>query len=128
MNQKTILIVEDHIPIRLALVEKLVKHGYNTIEAKDGEEGLKVAIAKTPDLILLDLIMPRLGGMEMLEKLRKENEFGRKVPVIILTNLNPNDKIMKEVVETEPTFYLVKADWKLEDVIEKVNETLAPQA
>ncbi|MFA6407517.1 MAG: response regulator [Candidatus Paceibacterota bacterium] len=127
MDQKTILVVEDHIPVRLALVEKLTKHGYRAIEAKDGEEGLEVAGAQKPDLILLDLIMPRLGGMEMLEKLRKESEFGKKVPVIILTNLNPNDKIMKEVVETEPTFYLVKADWKLEDVIEKVNETLNPR-
>lgn len=122
---KTVLVVEDHVPVRLALVEKLKKEGIKTLEAKDGEEGLKVALEKKPDLILLDLIMPRMSGMAMLEQLRKTDEWGKHVPVIILTNLNPDDKIMREVIETEPAYYLVKADWKIEDVITKAKDFLS---
>lgn len=123
-NNKTILIVEDHAPVRIALVEKLQHEGMKALEAKDGEEGLAMALREKPDLILLDIIMPRMSGMTMLDELRKSGEWGKSVPVIILTNLNPDDKIMREVVETEPVFYLVKADWKIEDVISKVKEVL----
>ena len=123
-NNKTILIVEDHAPVRIALVEKLQHDGMKALEAKDGEEGLAIALKEKPDLILLDIIMPRMSGMTMLDELRKSGDWGKSVPVIILTNLNPDDKIMREVVETEPVFYLVKADWKIEDVISKVKEVL----
>ncbi len=124
-SAKTVLIIEDHVPVRLAIVEKLKKNGIATLEAKDGEEGLQMALEKHPDLILLDLIMPRMSGMTMLEKLRKTDAWGKNVPVIILTNLNPDDKIMREVVETEPAYYLVKADWKIEDVIAKAMSFLS---
>lgn len=124
-NTKTVLVIEDHVPVRLALVEKLKKEGVQTLEAKDGEEGLQIARERKPDLILLDLIMPRMSGMAMLEKLRASDEWGKHVPVIILTNLSPDDKIMREVIETEPAYYLVKADWKIEDVIAKAKDFLA---
>lgn len=122
-NEKVVLVIEDHVPVRVALVDKLKKEGVKTLEAKDGEEGLAMALANKPDLILLDLIMPRMSGMAMLEKLRKD-EWGKKVPVIILTNLSPDDKIMREVIETEPAYYLVKADWKIEDVVAKAKDFL----
>ena len=122
-NEKTILIIGNHDPARLALVEKFAHEGMKTIEAKDGEEGLEIALKEKPGVILLDIIMPRMSGMTMLEKLRKD-AWGKTVPVIILTNLNPDDKIMREIVETEPVFYLVKADWKIEDVVNKVKEVL----
>ena len=102
-NEKKVLIVEDHGPIRQALAEKLVHEGMVALEAKDGEEGLATALKEKPDLILLDIIMPRMGGMAMLEELRKD-DWGKKVPVIILSNLSPDDKIMREVVETEPVY------------------------
>lgn len=122
-NKRVILIIEDHAPVRLALVEKFAHEGIKTIEAKDGEEGLEMALKEKPSVILLDIIMPRMSGMTMLEQLRKD-PWGKTVPVIILTNLNPDDKIMREIVETEPVFYLVKADWKIEDVVNKVKEIL----
>lgn len=122
-NEKVVLIIEDHIPVRMALMEKFAHEGIKTLEAKDGEEGLRLAIEKKPDLILLDIIMPRMSGMTMLEQLRKD-EWGKTVPVIILTNLNPDDKIMREIMETEPIYYLVKADWKIEDVVNKAKEVL----
>lgn len=123
-SQKTILIIEDHAPVRIALAEKFSREGMKTMEAKDGEEGLQMALEHKPDLILLDIIMPRMSGMTMLEQLRKD-AWGKTVPVVILTNLNPDDKIMREIMETEPIFYLVKADWKIEDVVTKAKEILA---
>ena len=122
-NEKTILIIEDHASVRIALVEKFAHEGMKTIEAKDGEEGLEVALKEKPSIILLDIIMPKMSGMTMLEQLRKD-PWGKTVPVIILTNLNPDDKIMREIVEIEPVYYLVKADWKIEDVVNKVKEIL----
>lgn len=123
-KEPLVLVIEDHAPVRMALVEKLKHEGFTTMEAVDGEDGLKTALREKPELILLDLIMPRMSGMVMLEKLRKTDEWGAKVPVMILTNLNPDDKIMRQVIETEPAYYLVKADWKVEDVVAKAKELL----
>jgi len=122
---KKILIVEDEIDLREALVDKLGREEFETSGAKDGEEGLEMALRDHPDLILLDIVMPKMDGMTMLKKLREENEWGKKVPVILLTNLSATDeKIIKAMVENEPSYYLVKSDWKIGDVVKKVKETL----
>jgi DNA-binding response OmpR family regulator len=121
---KKVLIVEDEPPMLLALTKKFEKENFQVLGAKNGEEGYKTALAKHPDLILLDLVMPKMDGMTMMKKLRKENEWGKKVPIILLTNLSADDKIMAGVVEGEPSYYLVKADWKIDDVVQKVKQRL----
>ena len=68
--------------------------------------------------------MPKMDGMEMMKKLRAQDEWGRKVSIILLTNLSADDKIMRGIVEDEPSYYLVKSDWKIPDVIAKVREML----
>jgi len=124
-NNKKILIVEDERSLSQALVDKLTREGFATLTAKNGEEGLEVALHEHPDLILLDIVMPKMDGMTMLKKLRNKNEWGKKVPVIILTNLtSDNEQRVRDITETEPTYYLVKADWKIEDVVIKVRERL----
>lgn len=124
-QKRTILIVEDEVAQRSALKDKLTREGFATLEAKNGEEGLEVALREQPDLILLDLVMPKMDGMTMLKKLRVENEWGKAVPVIILTNLtSDNDQRISDITETEPLYYCVKTDWKLEDVVEKIRERL----
>ncbi len=126
-NKRKILIVEiveDEVSLRHALHDKFVHEGFSTLEAKNGEEGLQIALRDHPDLILLDLLMPGMDGMTMLKKLR-ENLWGKTVPVIILTNLtSDNEQRMRDVTETEPSYYMLKTDWKIEDVITKVKETL----
>lgn len=82
-----------------------------------------MAINEAPDLILLDIVMPKMDGITMLKKLR-ESAGGKNVKVIILTNLNANDSITKAVFETEPSYYLIKANYSMDDVIEKVKQTL----
>ena len=124
-NKKTILIVEDEVSLLNALRDKLTHEGFSALEAKNGEEGLEVALREHPDLILLDIIMPKMDGMTMLRKLRNENEWGKSIPVIILTNLTSADEARnRDITELEPSYYLVKADWKLEDVVSKIKERL----
>ena len=123
--KKTILIVDDDLPILKMLVDKLTAEGFNTLRASDGEEGLMMARNNKPDLILLDIIMPKMDGLSMMKKLRLENEWGKSVPIILLTNLSPDDdKINKSIVEDTPAFYLLKPNWSVGDVIQKVKERL----
>lgn len=118
-----ILIVEDETPLRTALVDTLLNEGYEVLEAKDGQEGLGAALENKPDILLLDLLMPKMSGLEVMEKLRAD-AWGKKVPIIVLTNRVPDDKIMGDVIKYEPAFYLVKATLNLDDVVAKVKATL----
>ena len=121
-NKKKILIVEDEISLLNALRDKLTHENFAVLEAKNGEEGLAVALREHPDLILLDIVMPKMDGMTMLRKLR-EDLWGKSAKVIILTNLSDKEK-MAEALEQKLHKYLVKSDWKIEDVVAKVREQL----
>src|SRR5260370_34454655 len=92
-SQKTILIIEDERPLRTALTDKLKRAGFATLEASDGEEGLRIALEKHPDLLLVDVIMPKMDGLTMLKEL-KEDEWGKQAKIIILSNLgDPEQQI-----------------------------------
>ena len=122
----TILIVEDELIMRQTLADNLINDGFNVLQAKDGEEGLLAALECQPDLILLDILMPRMDGLMMMQKLRAKGAYGKKIPIILLTNLSPDeDKIMKRITEDEPAYYLVKTDSKISEVIEKITERLS---
>lgn len=122
----TILIVEDEVPMLNALHDKLTREGFSVLTARNGEEGLKVALRDRPDLILLDVVMPRMDGITMLRKLRRESAWGRTARVIVLTNLSSdNEQRNRDITETEPAFYLVKANWTLKDVVAKIRERLS---
>lgn len=125
MNEakKTILIIEDELPMLKALSDKFTLEGYEILEAKDGAEGLKIAVSKKPDLIILDIFMPVMDGKTMFEKLRQD-AWGKTVPVIILTNLNPDDKTLDALMKNGPSYYFIKSKWKLEELVEKVKKEL----
>ena len=121
---KTILIIEDEAALRKILSDLLQKNNFSILEAKDGKEGVEIALEKHPDLILLDLLMPVMNGMDALKKIRKDT-WGEKVPVIILTNLNATDeKLVQDMVTERPLYYLIKSDWNINDVVKKVKEVL----
>ena len=123
-NKKIILITEDEKSLRNALYDKLSNEGFSVLEAKDGVEGLEISLKEHPDLILLDLAMPKMDGMSMLKKLR-EDMWGKDVPVIILTNLSSADEERnRDITELEPTYYFIKTDKKIEEIIEKIKERL----
>ena len=117
-----ILIVEDESAVCEALEEKFVEEGFEILIAQNGVTGLKFALKESPDLILLDIVMPVMDGITMLEKLRKEKN-GRKIPVIMLTNLS--DSIMVEEARKKGVNdYLIKAEWTLVDLVKKVKSKL----
>lgn len=118
----TILIVEDEKPLRQILAETFREEKFNVILASDGNEGLVRAQTYHPDVILVDIIMPKMNGLEMLTKLRVDKEWGKTVPVVLLTNLNTHDDKMNAVARYEP--YLIKSELTLQDVVQKVCDAL----
>ncbi len=119
---KKILIVEDEKSLLEALSMKFSGAGFEVTEARDGVQGLELALSKRPDIILLDIVMPRMDGITMLKRLR-EYDWGKDVPVILLTNLGDSEKIA-EVMEYGVYDYLVKAEWKMEELVERVKNRL----
>ena len=119
---KKILIIEDEVAILKAMSDKFSRQGFEVITAANGKAGLAAAEKEKPDLILLDLLLPIMDGLDMLKKLRAA-KWGKSVPVIVLTNLSEADK-MSEAVDIGIADFLIKTDWKLEDLVKKVKKEL----
>ncbi|HSE34867.1 MAG TPA: response regulator [Candidatus Paceibacterota bacterium] len=118
-----ILLVEDSEPLRKVLSEKLRDEEFLVYEAGGGEEGVRMAEESRPDLILTDIVMFPIDGVEMARRIRESGEFGRNVHIIALTNQNDAE----EHARIEPlhfTDYLVKADTGLDEVVKRVKEIL----
>jgi len=122
MNQK-ILIIEDDKAILKAYKDHLERIGYVVDFAENGEDGLKKIEEFKPDLVLLDIVMPKMDGITMLKNLRATNTENSNVPVIFLTNLS-DDKSIMEAVESGSMSYLVKADHDLSDVVDRIKSVL----
>jgi DNA-binding response OmpR family regulator len=119
---KKLLIIEDDIVLQNALGEYLSTEGFEISSAEDGEIGIQKALSEKPDLILLDIVLPKKDGYEVLEKVRS-NDDTRNIPIVLLTNLGSIADVEK-ALELGATTYLVKADYKLEEVTAKVKEIL----
>lgn len=115
-----ILIIEDDQVLSDVLHRKLVKENYEVYAAKDGEEGLNKVDEISPDLILLDIIMPKKDGFEVLDELKKKKN---KTPVIIVSNSGQSVEISKALALGAKD-YLVKAEFDPEEVIHKVKKVL----
>lgn len=120
---KKILFIEDEESLQLAMGEALQKKGYDVSKALDGETGLTIAKKHVPDLVLLDLVLPRKNGFEVLEELKKDSTT-KNVPIIVLTNLEGSGDIEKALA-LGATTYLVKANYNLEDILAKIEGVLA---
>ena len=119
---KKILVVEDDRVLRRVIVDNLKAEKFSVLEAEDGFAGLETSKKEHPDLILLDVVMPKMDGIAMLEKLR-EDEWGKHAHVMMLTNLSEDDKMAK-ATEKGVSDYLIKADWDIVGIIEKVKEKM----
>lgn len=117
-----ILIVEDDTVLQKSLNEYLSSEGFEIVCASDGEEGAQKAISEKPDLILLDIVLPKKDGYEVLQEVKANPEISY-IPVVLLTNLDGIADVEK-ALELGATTYLVKADYKLEEVTKKVKEIL----
>lgn len=115
---KKILIVEDEEIILDLLQKKLTTEGYQVSVARDGEEGLKVMREIKPDLILLDIIMPKMGGFEVMEAMQKDVEL-KKIPVVVVSNSGQPVELDK-AQELGAKDWLIKTEFDPQEVIDKI--------
>lgn len=124
-GQKKILVIEDELSYQRILTTKLNNEHFAVITAENGEAGLAAAIKELPDLILLDLMLPKIDGLTVLRRLRSYNEWGKTVPVFILTALTSRDEERNRAMsELTPTYYIEKGSAQLSDLIEKIKDKL----
>ncbi len=121
-QKKKILIVEDDKQISKILKDKISKTGYKVIMARNGQEGLEKALKEQPSLILLDILMPKLNGIEMLKKLRKD-AWGKNATVVILSNIS-NNNTSAEAKGLGVDCYMIKADHPINDIVGKIRSIL----
>ena len=123
-SKKTVLIVEDNVNISTILAKRLSLLGHAIIQAYDGQNGLKLAVKYKPDLIVSDIKMPKLDGIKMLEKLRKDS-WGKNARVAILTKKADANKIVQSE-DLGAIGYMIKANWGINDLINRLNSYLDP--
>ncbi len=125
IKKNVLLIIEDEKILSETLEMKLVSEGYRVIKAFDGDEGLNLALSNHPDLILLDLLIPKINGLTVLKKLR-EDDWGKHAQVIILTNINsPNEVAEAMVINRDDIFeYVVKTSISLDEVVSHIKKRL----
>src|SRR5438046_1167111 len=109
MNSKKILIVEDDKQLQSALKDKFETEEFNVLVASDGQEGLMVAEKENPDLILIDILLPKINGIVMAEEIKK---LGLNSMMIFLTNLSDIQHIADASEASAGNVdYLIKSDW-----------------
>lgn len=122
---KKILIVDDDKIFSKILRDGIIAGGngkYEVVSAFDGEEGLAVADKEKPDLIMLDLVMPKLNGIDCLKKLRTEG-WGKDIPVIVETQLS-DIVSMGEGIALGVRGYFVKTDYSLDDILKQISDVI----
>lgn len=121
--QKTILLADDEQFILVAYKDGLERAGYNVILAEDGEQTLQQMRDMQPDLVLLDIIMPKLNGFEVLQAARQEPAIAA-IPIAVLTNLSQlNDE--QEARAAGAVDFIVKADVSLNDLLDRIERLFA---
>lgn len=120
---KKILIVDDDDLVVRMYKKKFENEGYEVHTARDGEEGLQSVRSSVPDLMLLDVMMPRANGIEVLKKI-KEDPHTRNIPVLILTNMGNSDAEVEKIIGLGASAYIVKANKKPSEIVSQVKEIL----
>jgi DNA-binding response OmpR family regulator len=122
-GQLSVLIVEDDRFLQKILATKFVKEGFDVRTASDGEDALQQLIAKKPDFVVLDIIIPKMNGFEVIAEM-KTNVSLKDIPVIVLSNLG-QDEDMTRAKELGAIEFLTKADHSINEIVEKVKEAYA---
>ncbi len=120
-QQKKVLIVEDDVTLRQIYKEYLEQQGFEVSIAVDGEEGIRQIKAVKPDIVLLDLIMPKVSGFEVLEAV-KNNEDTKNIAILVMTNIYSDTE---ELVKKGAASCLMKSDVTPDKVLKKINEILS---
>jgi len=125
MPRIKILLVEDDMVLAKVLYEELSDAGFEVFQAYDGEAGLQLALEKNPDLTLLDVLLPKKNGFDVLTAMKKSPE-ANQIPVIILTMLG-SDEDIKKGLQLGANDYIVKSQHALPEIVEKVKEFFAKE-
>ena len=123
---KTILFIEDEMSLQKSLASRLKDEGFEMISALDGEIGLRQAREKMPDLIILDLVLPKKDGFEALKELKSDAGLA-PIPVIVLTNLEGSQDV-ERALSLGAFTHLVEANYSLDDMIEKIKQALGDES
>lgn len=117
-----VLLVEDDIFLSGIYQKKFEMEGFKISTADNGEKGLNDAKKKKPDIVLLDILLPKLDGFSVLEQLQADAST-KSIPVILLTNLGQKDDVEKGL-EAGAVDYLIKAHFKPSEIVDKVKKVL----
>lgn len=120
---RKVLVVDDDKSYTELLQDSLQSDDYKILTAHDGKEGLQKALDDRPDLILLDVIMPVMDGLTMMENLRLDEGYGSKVKAIFLTNLKSNN-VIRNLLDLQTPHYLIKTEVKMDTLKQLVSELL----
>jgi DNA-binding response OmpR family regulator len=118
---KKILIIEDEIVLAEMYKEKLEKEGFEVFLASEIEEGIEIAKKERPDLILLDILLPRENGVSFLEKIKKEEI--KDIPIVAFSNYD-DPETKKRAFELGVKEYLIKANYTPGEIVEKIKNYL----
>lgn len=122
MNHAKIALIEDDRVLSDAMYTGLTDAGFEVERAFDGESGLAMIVSTKPALILLDILMPKMDGLAVVEKL-KNNPETKNIPIIILTVLESAKPVAK-AIELGVREYFIKSDFKIDDIVERVKKNL----
>lgn len=117
-----ILIVEDDVFLADLYKTKFALEGFKVNAAYDGEKGLEMAVKNLPDIVLLDLVLPKLSGFDVLKELKSSNKT-KDIPVILLTNLSQKSDVEKGL-KLGASDYLIKAHFMPSEVVEKIKKLI----
>ena len=107
--KKRILVIEDEQEIALIIKMRLEISGYEVIQAFDGQDGLKKAKASSPDLILLDLVLPKISGEQVLNELKDDDKY-KSIPIIVVTGLAQDAFSIKDSISKADAYFLKPFD------------------
>lgn len=123
MLKQKIVLIEDDESLSEIIHTELSNAGFEVVRAFDGEEGLKRVKSECPNLVLLDILLPKKNGFEVLEELKKSPDT-KSIPVVILTLLGEDEEI-KKGLRLGATDYLVKSSHAVAEIVEKIKKILA---
>ena len=122
---KKVLIIEDEKMLSRMYKDKFEFENFEVLTASDGEEGVNKALGEKPDILIVDILLPKKEGVEVLKEVRESGDWGEKVPIILLTNLDSSNYILDAIGKYSPSYYFVKANIELSEVVEKMKELVA---
>lgn len=119
---RKVLIIEDDSILAMAYNKKLTKSGFEAINAYDGEEGIKLLKEHHPDLVILDIMMPKKDGYEVLDEMKNDDRL-KNTPVIIATNLSSGEEL-ENAIELGVGEYYLKTNVSIDDLVNRIGEMI----